>query len=412
MTGGTAAAEFPAAPWPHVALDAHVRITSGLSPSRFAFGTGGTPYFKVQQLSNSGKYLGPHDTPYFARGASSVPAGSVVFAKRGAAIRLNKIRIFSEPAFMDTNLMALTPVGHFSSEYLFYALSFVGLWDIADVTSVPQINNKHIKPMRLPLPGAEEQVAIVTALGDADQLVEAHERVLSKKREVMQGVVQQLLSGRTRLPGFSDPWAETPMSSLGSTYGGLTGKSKEHFGVGRAGYVPFTDVMSSVRLPQRTFPRVLVAEGERQNAVRAGDLLFNGSSETPNELAMCSVVGDVAPQTYLNSFCFGFRLHSPDIASPIFLAYLFRGPVGRALLYSLAQGAIRYNLSKSQFRRIQVSLPSIDEQRAVAKVLSEMEDEIQAHERRLVKVRALRRGMAQQILTGNKRLVTEESIDE
>ncbi|WP_255029140.1 restriction endonuclease subunit S [Rhodococcus sp. GA1] len=121
-----------------------VALTSGQSPSAFKFGTGGTPYYKVDQLGRSQKYLTRTSTPYFSATLPTVPAGSVLIAKRGGAIALNRVRLLTEPSFMDTNVMALTPGTEIDSEFLYYWLGHRGLWDIADVTSVPQINNKHI----------------------------------------------------------------------------------------------------------------------------------------------------------------------------------------------------------------------------------------------------------------------------
>lgn len=180
-----------------------VTITSGESPSLFHFTTSGTPYFKVEQLNNSSKYLGSAETPYFIAGShSAVPSGSIVFPKRGASIMLNKIRLLIEDGYMDTNLMSLTPVGHLNGEYLFYILSYLQLSSVADVTSIPQINNKHISPFRIPLPSSAEQRAIATALSDVDKLIEALDKLIAKKRAIKQATMQQLLTGKTRLPGF------------------------------------------------------------------------------------------------------------------------------------------------------------------------------------------------------------------
>jgi type I restriction enzyme S subunit len=119
---------------------------------------------------------------------------------------------------------------------------------------------------------------------------------------------------------------------------------------------------------------------------------------------MCAVVVSVPPQTYLNSFCFGFRLAESGPAEAKFLAYLFRSDVGRRLLRTLAQGAIRYNLAKSQFRELEIVVPPAGERRAIAAVLSDMDAEIQALEARLAKTRDIKQGTMQELLTGRTRL--------
>lgn len=121
--------------WSVEVLGPHVEIKSGESPSLFNFESDGTPYFKVEQLNNNSKYL--KDTPYFFHGEQKVTHGSLIFPKRGASIMLNKVRILKQDAFMDTNLMTLTPKSSLNNEYLYYVLTHIQLWKIADTTSIP-----------------------------------------------------------------------------------------------------------------------------------------------------------------------------------------------------------------------------------------------------------------------------------
>lgn len=201
-----------------------------------------------------------------------------------------------------------------------------------------------------------------------------------------------------------EAWRVREVGGLGRIYGGLSGKVKADFGAGRARYVPFTMVLEHAVLRANGLPRVRVGAGERQNEVRAGDLLFNGSSEVPDELALSACVASVPDRTYLNSFCFGYRLNSEGDADPRFLAYWFRGPGGRRLLYALAQGAIRYNLSKARFKDLRLALPSLAEQRAIAAALASADETIAALERLIAKKRGIKRGTMQQLLTGRTRL--------
>jgi type I restriction enzyme S subunit len=139
--------------------------------------------------------------------------------------------------------------------------------------------------------------------------------------------------------------------------------------------------------------------------VKKGDLFFNGSSETPDELGMCSILLHDIEKVYLNSFCFGFRLNSEAGVQAYYLAYFFRSGEGRKLLYSLAQGATRYNLSKSNFLKLEIPLPEQQEQTAIATVLSDMDAEIYALEARRDKTRQIKQGMMQELLAGRTRLV-------
>ena len=147
------------------------------------------------------------------------------------------------------------------------------------------------------------------------------------------------------------------------------------------------------------------SDGISNYFLKKGDLLFNGSSETPEEVGMCSVLLKEFPELYLNSFCFGFRLKKELKNDALFLSYYFRSKQGRKLFYSLAQGATRYNLSKSNFLQLEIHLPEPDEQKAIAVIFSDMDSEIETLQQQLSKYKLIKEGMMQNLLTGRVRLV-------
>lgn len=272
-----------------------------------------------------------------------------------------------------------------------------------------KLNRSELNKVEVAVPPLRvEQEAIAEALSDADALIESLEALIAKKRQIKQGAMQELLTGKRRLPGFSGEWETKRVGSLGATYGGLTGKSKVDFGHGDAVFVPFMNVMSHVQIDPSWMERVDVSPDERQNEVRSGDLLFNGSSETPEELGLCSVVLDESDvPRYLNSFCIGFRVTSEEVL-PRYVARYFRGPVGRSQMKVLAQGATRYNLSKRSLCELELTLPRFDEQVAIDGVFADLDSELEALEAKLEKARAIKQGMMQELLTGRTRLVPAE----
>lgn len=255
------------------------------------------------------------------------------------------------------------------------------------------------------LPPVPEQRAIATALSDVDALLGALKRLIAKKRDLKQAAMQQLLTGQTRLPGFHGEWEFKALGDLGSTFGGLTGKTKADFGEGSGLYVTFMNVMSNVVINCDAFERVNVSPTESQNRVMKGDLLFNGSSETPEEVALCSVLTEDVPNLFLNSFCFGFRFREAVETDGLFLAYYLRSKSGREMMKSLAQGSTRYNLSKVALLKSLLRLPRLPEQEAIATVLADMDAELAVLEQRLAKTRTLKQGMMQELLTGRTRLL-------
>lgn len=195
------------------------------------------------------------------------------------------------------------------------------------------------------------------------------------------------------------------LRDVGSTYGGLTGKTKADFGHGDASFVTFLEVINNTRLRSRALARVRVSKGERQNQVMRGDLLFNGSSETPEDVALAAVVDfDPEAPTFLNSFCFGFRPRSGGAVDPTYLAYFFRSTAGRSLVASLAQGATRYNIAKTKFLDLKLVLPSVERQRQIVEALEDIDDSVMTLERMVAKKLAIKQGVMQQFLTGRTRL--------
>ncbi len=269
---------------------------------------------------------------------------------------------------------------------------------ISNGTTIKTIGLAYFKRLTVPKPCIAEQQKIASTLRDVDALLRAQERLIAKKRNLKQAAMQELLRPM-------DHWHEYQLGREGALYGGLSGKTKADFDKGSARYVTFMNVISDVHIDTSALGRVDVKNGETQNEVQKGDLFFNGSSETPNEVALCSFLSSVVQQTFLNSFCFGFRLREQATVDPLCLAYYFRSMWGRKLVSMLAQGAIRYNISKSAFSKLSVRLPSLNDQREIASTLSDMDTEITAIEARLTKYRDIKQGMMQNLLTGAIRLV-------
>ncbi|WP_168703947.1 restriction endonuclease subunit S [Gordonia paraffinivorans] len=339
--------------------------------------------------------------------------GDLLLTKDGANTGNAAINTFSDEISLLSSVALIRPNPRKSSaQYILqYILSNPGQKQIADAmagNAITRLTLAKIKALRVPIPAISEQSAIGDALRDADDLIATLERLIAKKQAIKQGMMQQLLTGRTRLPGYTLEWAPVRLRDAGGTYGGLVGKSKDDFGTGSATFVTFMEVMEGARLRGRRLARVRVRPTERQNRVLRGDVLFNGSSETPEEVALAAVVDyEPTPTTYLNSFCFGYRLKDQNQIDPTYLAHFFRSSQGREIVSVLAQGATRYNIAKTKLMSVSPMLPPIDEQRAIVSVLSDVEAEIEGLNVRLDKARAIKTGMMQQLLTGRTRLPVE-----
>jgi type I restriction enzyme S subunit len=395
-------------PWTARRLGELVSLTSGQSPSGFRFGSSGTPYFKVEQLGKSSKYLDRDATPYLSAKVPSVPAGSVLIAKRGAAIALNRVRILREPGFMDTNVMALTPGAEIDSEFLYHWLSHRGLWDIADITSVPQINNKHIVPLEIALPDIAEQRAIVAALGGNDDAAAALERLIAKRRGIRQGLLQALLTGRTRLAGFTEPWTPVRLgdhvryirnAALSRAQLDVSSPLRYlHYGDIHTRTSPLLDASAEV-MPRA--PRELAGTA---GLLAIGDLVFADASEDPDGVGRSVEITGVPAEGVIPGLHTITARFDKRVLADGFKAYLQNIGEFRRQLLALAAGTKVLATTRTYISGIELVLPGVAEQTAIAQVLRDADAEIGALERRLRSLRAVKQGMMQELLTGRTRL--------
>ena len=203
---------------------------------------------------------------------------------------------------------------------------------------------------------------------------------------------------------YPSDWKITSIDKLGKCYSGLSGKSADDFGTGSAYYITFLNVLKNIKVDMDALEKVSVSSGENQNAVKKGDLFFNTSSETPDEVGMCAVLLSDLNNVYLNSFCFGFRLYNTSVLSPLFASYFFNSIYGRRLMSLYAQGSTRYNLSKSSFIKMEIPVPSIKEQQAIASVISDFDEHIDNLTELIEKKKAIRDGALEDLVSGRTRL--------
>ncbi|MFB9309795.1 type I restriction enzyme S subunit [Agromyces hippuratus] len=186
------------------------------------------------------------------------------------------------------------------------------------------------------------------------------------------------------------------LSELATTVPGLSGKSKADFHDGNARFASYRNIFANPALDLEAPDFVKVKEGEQQNSVQRGDILFTGSSESFDEVGMSSVVtAEPSEPIYVNSFCFIVRPNRSDSLEPEFAKHLFRSESIRKQIRGTANGVTRINISKPRFMEVKIPVPPVQVQRVVAEILdafslleaqleAELEAEIEARQQQYV----------------------------
>lgn len=345
------------------------------------------------------------------KSSKQIQYGDILIAGSGEElIDIGKTAVYSlnEPCYVGGDTVIFRPDKNQNGIYLGYLLNTQKVikqrMKYGQGNSIVHIYTRDLQKIKISIPSLEEQKAIVSVLEKWDKFIELLDQKIQTKKNIKKYLQQVLLTGKVRLRGFGGEWQEYILSELGKVYSGLKGKSKDDFGEGKK-YISYMNVYSNPRINLNIKEFVNVKEGESQNAVRYGDVFFTTSSETPDEVAISSVLldnnkGDI----YLNSFCFGYRLNNFDILSPEFSQFYFRSSIFRKQMNRIAQGAIRYNLSKRYFLEERVRLPNIQEQKAISSILSKSDEEIVMLEKQKGIIEEQRKYLLNNLVTGEIRL--------
>ncbi len=376
---------------------------------------GDIPWASISDMTRASKYLRETERCLSQAGldnstAQVFPSGTLLYAMYAS---IGECVIAQEPMATSQAILGIQAGPRLSIEFLYYALSLAKeqVQYLGQQGTQANLNKRMVQDLQISLPALLEQELIASALAATDALIQHLDVLIAKKRNVSAAIRHDLLTGVRQLPGFSDGWPLVCLGEIGATYGGLSGKTGSDFGHGQARYIPFTEIMSRVVLDPIRFEFVDVRRHEKnQNRVQCGDVFFNGSSETPEELGIAAVLTQHVEDTYLNSFSIGFRIKDRNVADPYFLAYFFRSDSGRTAMRYLAQGSTRYNLSKAGLKKTRIPLPPLGQQRAIAAVLRDVDTEIAGLEAEREKTMLIKQGMMQALLSGEVRLPLDDVV--
>jgi type I restriction enzyme S subunit len=373
--------------------------------------------YPLMKMGNLGR--GAMDTSkveYITRGhipeqQHKLAKGDVLFNTRNTLDLVGKVAIWRDElpiAYYNSNLMRLEfdPKEVCSNEYANAALNTSGAITVlrglaTGTTSVAAIYTRDLMDMPFITPPLPEQRAIATALSDVDALLAALDRLIAKQRDLKQAAMQQLLTGQTRLPGFTGKWETKRLGEVGAFLKG-SGVKKDESQSGQLPCIRYGEIYTRHNDYIKEFHSFISTQvAATACLLKKGDLLFAGSGETKEEIGKCVAFVDDF-EAYAGGDIVILR---PQGVDSLFLGYSLNTPSINRQKASRGQGDAVVHIGSSALASITLTLPPLPEQTAIATVLSDMDLELAALEQRRDKTRALKQGMMQELLTGRTRLV-------
>ena len=253
--------------------------------------------------------------------------------------------------------------------FLHYLFLKMNLGQYSDQSAQPGLAVNKLLKLKVLLPSISEQIKIAKLLSLLDERIAVQSRLIDRLQSLMIGLNNSLYEqyGNDITTSFME---------LGYSYSGLSGKSAKDFGSGKP-FITYLNVYSNIIVDETDYQYVRINDGEKQNIVRTGDVLFTLSSETPEEVGIGSVyLGE--KEVYLNSFCFGIHIERNQLAYSPYLSYYVTSTAFRKFIYPFAQGSTRFNLCKADFEKASIKLPSLDNQKRISAMLDCIAEKIQA----------------------------------
>lgn len=328
--------------------------------------------------------------------ANILPEGTILLTSRAG---IGDLGILKTKASTNQGFQSLVPE-NIDGEYLYYFISLNKniLLNYASGSTFLEISPRQVKKIKIFFPKSkEEQSAIAQALSKTDELIEHLDKLIKKKKDIKKGAMQELLTGKKRLPGFEGEWVD---KELGNIFTLTAGQTKSKFIQETGNYVIMD--MGSVSTEGKNISSKYT--NYDKDMLQEGDLVM-----PKDDIGGGFIIGRTAHIDENNRYILGdhvYRLRKKDKQScPVFYSYLINSHEINSSFRSKAAGSAQIGLNRKSIEEQEVKVPiDIKEQQAIAQVLSDMDEDIDKLESELNKYKMIKEGMMQQLLTGKVRL--------
>lgn len=298
------------------------------------------------------------------------------------------------------SIAAILPNSKYESKYLYFYID--SLYDKLRLLSAGDggrggLNKQILQNLEIAMPPLNEQRRIASALTSIDNLISSLGKLIEKKKNIKQGAMQQLLTGKTRLKGFTEPWVYRKISEIATTSsGGTPSRSIPNYYYGDIKWFTTTELKDNYLYDSVEHITREALNNSSAKMFSANTILMAMYGATIGKLGVLK-----EPST-TNQACCAIKCN--DIVE-IFLFYILL--YNRKSIIEKGCGAGQPNISQAIVNELSFLVPPCEkEQQAIATILTKMDDEITALEAKRAKYEAIKQGMMQQLLTGKIRLIS------
>lgn len=401
--------------WEVTTVGSVANISSGGTPSRknLDFWNGDIPWITTTQIDFNEIYSAEQyitKTGLQASAAKWYPKGTILMAMYGQGKTRGKTAILGIGATINQACAAISVSNKVYNKFLSYCLisNYEKIRELSNSGGQENLNSKIVKSITTPLPPTlPEQTAIANALSNADAYINSLEQLIAKKQQLKQGTMQQLLTGKKRLEGFSGEWEEKFLKLI-CWYQEGPGVRKYQFTSSGVKLLNGTNISNaSINLESTDkFINTTEAFGSYSHFLaHEGDLVIASSGVTIERFheKIAFIKSEHLPLC-MNTSTIRFKPDSLMLLKE-YLFYFLSSKDFKIQISEQATGSAQLNFGPSHLDKIIINIPSLPEQTAIANILTNMDNDIQELQNKLTKAKHIKQGMMQELLTGKTRLV-------
>ncbi|MCD9585612.1 restriction endonuclease subunit S [Tenacibaculum maritimum] len=369
------------------------------------------------------KHLSKGEIPVYGTGGIMTYVNNHLY--NGESVGIGRKGTIDKPVFLSGKFWTVDTLFYTKDfldsipKFIYYKFLIIPWKEYNEASGVPSLNKNTLGKIKIALPPTlKEQKAIATALSDMDDLIASLEDLIAKKQAIKQGAMRQLLTGKKRIKGFEknnkyinseygnipSDWKITSLGSVTNIFGrigfrGYTVKDLVEEGHGALSLSPSNIIENKIDFTKKTFISWFKYEESPEIKVQSGDIVLVKTAS----IGKTALIKEMPFKITLNPQVVVFKNFKMD---NILLSYIIKNPIIQSQIKSFVVGGVVPTLSQEQIKSFSFPCPkSIKEQQSIAKILSDMDAELEQLETKKAKYQQLKQGMLQELLTGNTRLV-------